>query len=132
MNHPKVVICGSFRKDSAGLSKLFRELETNGCRVLSPLTLDFTDTASEFVTAKNDESYSVRELERYHLRAIHEADFVIVHAPEGYIGTSASFELGYATALGIPLFSKTKPTDQMLSTQLKVTSSVFEVLETIS
>ena len=132
MSRPKVVICSSFRKDPAGLGKLFRELETNGCRILSPLTLDFTDTESEFVTAQNDESYSVQELERYHLRAIRDADFVMLHAPEGYVGTSASFELGYAIALGIPVFGKTKVTDQMLQTQVTASESVFEILETIS
>ncbi len=132
MAQPKVVICGSFRKDPVGIARLFRELETNGCRILSPLTLDFTNTSSEFVTAQNDASYSIKELERFHLRTIKEADFVMMHAPEGYIGTSASFELGYATALGIPVYSKNFPTDEMLQTQLKVASSVFEILETIS
>ncbi len=132
MSRPKVVICGSFRKDPAGLARLFRELETNGCRVLSPLTLDFTDTESEFVTANHDESFSTRELERFHLRAIREADFVILHAPEGYVGTSTSFELGYSTALNIPIFSKTKVTDQMLRTQIKTNGSVFEILDSIS
>ena len=132
MQRPKVVISGSFRKDPGGMARLFRELETNGCRVLSPLTLDFTNTNTEFVTAKNDESYSVSELERYHLRAIREADFIAVHAPEGYVGTSASFELGYAVALGKPIFSQTAPLDPMLKTQLTTIHSVFEILETIS
>jgi nucleoside 2-deoxyribosyltransferase len=132
LGQPKVVICGSFRKDPAGIRRLFRELETNGCRILSPLTLDFTDTSSEFVTAQNDATYSVQELERFHLRTIKEADFVMLHAPEGYIGTSASFELGYATALGIPVYSKVLPADAMLQTQLKTASSVFEILETIT
>lgn len=132
MDRPKVVICGSFRRDTVGLTRLFRELETNGCRELSPLTLDFTDTESEFVTAKHDEGFSITELERFHLRAIREADFVMVYAPEGYIGTSASFELGYATALSIPVFSKTLPSDTMLQTQLSVTGSVFEIVDAIS
>jgi hypothetical protein len=132
MSQPKVVICGSFRKDPSGLGRLFRELETNGCRVLSPLTLDFTDTSSGFVTAKNDESFSVKELERFHLRAIREADFIMLHAPEGYAGISASFELGYATALGIPIYSKEVVSDAMLQTQLQTASSVFEVLDAIS
>lgn len=131
MSHPKVVICGSFHKDPSGLARLFRELETNGCRVLSPLTLDFTDQVTEFVTAHNDESFSVKELERFHLRAIHEADFIAVHAPDGYIGTSASFELGYAVALNKPIFSKSAVSDPMLRTQLKNADSVFEILETI-
>jgi hypothetical protein len=132
VSRPKVVICGSFRKDATGLSKLFRELETTGCRILSPLTLDFTHSETEFVTAQNDENFSIHELERFHLRAILEADFIMVHAPEGYIGTSASFELGYATALAKPIFSKIAVTDQMLQTQVQVADSVFEILETIS
>lgn len=130
MSQPKVVICGSFRKDPEGLARLFRELETNGCRILSPLTLDFTDSTSEFVTAQNDASYSIHELERYHLRAIREADFVMLHAPEGYVGISASFELGYANALAIPVFSKLELADHMLQTQVKSCGSVFEILET--
>lgn len=131
MAQPKVVICGSFRRDPAGIARLFRELETNGCRVLSPLTLDFSDTSSDFVTAKNDETFSVRELERFHLRAIREADFVMLHAPGGYVGISTSFELGYAVATGKPVFSKDSLNDVMLQSQFATKSSVFEVLETI-
>lgn len=132
MPRPKAVICGSFRKDPSGLARLFRELEATGCRILSPVTLEFTNQSDEFVTARNDESFSVRELERFHLRAIKEADFIMLHAPEGYVGVSASFELGYANALHIPVFTKVIPSDPMLATQITKVDSVFEVLESIS
>lgn len=128
-NAPKVVICGSFRKDPAGLGRLFSELETTGCRILSPLTLNFSDDFSKFVVSDNDTGFSVSELERFHLRAIKEADFIMLHAPDGYVGTSASYELGYAAACNIPVFSKHPVNDTMLASQLQRTNSVFEALE---
>ncbi len=132
MPRPKAVICGSFRKDPPGLGRMFRELEATGCRVLSPLSIDFADDQSEFVTSAEDDGYSVYELERLHLRAIREADFIMLHSPAGYVGTSASFEIGFAKALGKPVFCNEELSDPMLQTQVKQAASIFEVLETIS
>lgn len=129
---PKAVICGSYRRDPAGLKRLFRELETTGCRILSPLSLDFADVRPEVVRLNSEQDFSAAELEKYHLRAIAEADLIWLHAPDGYVGLSGAYELGYAAALGKKIFCNQPLADEMLASQVILTSSVFESLEAIS
>lgn len=125
---PRVVLSGSFHRDHKALSKLYKELETNGCRILAPLSIDFASTDDNFTRAKSDMDYSVEEIERAHLRAIKEADFVWLHAPGGYVGLSAAFELGVAYNLGKPLFSHQLPEDPWLAHIVRQIGSVFEAL----
>jgi hypothetical protein len=126
---PRVVICGSFRRDAAGLRALFQELETTGCRVLSPLSIDFAGTNAGFVKADNENDFTVNELERFHLRALRDADFVWLHAPEGHVGTSVTYELGFAAALHKQIFSFETPIDEMLASQIQTAKSVFAALK---
>ena len=43
------------------------------------------------------------------------ADFVWLYAPDGYVGRSASMELGYAHALGLRVFARRLPEDVTLA-----------------
>lgn len=129
--HPKAVICGSFHRDPSGLRRLFRELEATGVRILSPLSIDF-DVSQTIVRARNELDFSIDELEKFHLRAIKEADVVWLHAPGGYVGLSTAYELGFAKAINKPVFSFAPPEDEMLASQVLVVRSVFEALEATS
>ncbi len=129
---PRAVICGTFHHDLYGLRRLFRELEATGCRVLSPIDVDFTNTASAVVQTEAETDLTIDELERFHLRALRDADFIWLHAPEGHVGISASYELGFAGALHKPVFSFSNPADEMLATRVSVVGSVFAALEIIS
>ena len=124
-----VVICGSYHRDSEGLARVFRELESHSCRILSPISLDFEDTARPIVKAVAEQDLSMHELETFHLRAMRDADFIWLHDPLGHVGISGSYELGYANALGKPVFCKEIPRDEMLQTRVRVVHSVFEALE---
>ncbi len=124
----KVVICGSFRRDSHALRLLFTRLEECGVRILAPLSIDFIDITPEVVRTKTDENMDIATLELLHLRAIREADFVWLHAPSGYVGLSGSFEVGYCKAKGIPVFSYELPSDEMLQTQVRRVDSVYAAL----
>jgi nucleoside 2-deoxyribosyltransferase len=126
---PKVVLCGSYHRRPDFLRRIFRELETTGCRVLSPISLDFTDHSQPVVRTGTEYDLSINDLERFHLRALRDADFVWLHAPEGHVGISAAYELGYASALNKPVFSFISPADEMLATRVLVVRSVFEALE---
>lgn len=126
---PRVVLCGSFHRDPDRLRLLFRELETTGCRVLSPLSLDFSSLGEAYVKTGFELDVTAKELESLHLRAIHEADFIFLHAPDGYVGVSAAFEIGYAEALHKPVFCKENLADEMLDARVIKTRSVFEALE---
>lgn len=124
---PRVVLCGSLHRDPAGLKRLFRECEATGCRVLSPISLDFDN--ADFVKATGESDLSAAEIERFHLRAIRDADFVLLHVPGGHVGTSASYELGFAAALSKPVFALQAPSDEMLAGRVQTIGSVFEALE---
>src|SRR3712207_2705652 len=107
----RAVICGSYHRDPDGLQRLFRELESTNCRILSPLSVSFVDTTVPVVRSWHEDEFTIDELERFHLRAIREADLVWLHTPDGHIGLSAAYELGFAAALRKPLFALETPHD---------------------
>ena len=124
---PKAVLSGSYHRSPEVLRRLFRELEATGCRVLSPIMLDFD--SSQVARTIREQDLSTHELEAFHLRAIRDSDFILLHAPDGYVGVSAAYELGYASALHIPCFCFEAPSDEMLASRLTQVTSVFEILE---
>lgn len=126
---PKAVLCGSYHREPAKLKRLFLELETTGCRVLAPVNLNFTELDSSIVKANSETRLTTNELESSFLQAIHEADFLLLHAPDGYVGTAGAYELGYAEALNVPRFSIERPADEMLASRVRVAHSVFDILE---
>ncbi len=126
---PRVVLCGSYHRDPATLRRLFRELEATGCRVLSPISTNFASLHTGVVTTSSEQDLSANEIERFHLRALREADFIMLHAPEGYVGTSCAYELGYASALHKPVYCFAELQDEMLATRVNRAASVFEIIE---
>ena len=117
---PSVVICGSFRKDTQGLSKLREQFLDLHYSILSPLNVDIRREEDGFVYMRGEESQTPETLERRHLDAIERADIVWLHAPDGYVGLSASLEIGYATAVGTPVFSVVPPQDPILKTLVRL------------
>ena len=109
------VICGSFKRDPAALRREFLELGEAGCAVLSPLDLDFVTEVEGFVFGQGDIGRSTAEIEQLHLRSMEKAHFVWLHCPGGYVGTSATMELGFAQALGLRVFSAELPNDVTLA-----------------
>lgn len=124
----RCVLSGSFHRDNIGLQRAYQELVAYGCQVLSPHRLDFADTDTEFVRDTAEIGMSAYDLERHHLLAIRQADFVWLHVVGGYVGTSASFEIGFASALSIPVFASSAPDDEMLGQFIRVVPSVFAAL----
>ena len=122
----RVVLCGSYRRERAGLEASFRILNEEFA-VLSPASIDFVDPSAEFVRLADELNRSVFDIESNHLRAIGEADFVWLHAPDGYVGASATLELGHAQALGIPVFSAERPTNETIAAFVQVVKSPRDV-----
>jgi nucleoside 2-deoxyribosyltransferase len=120
----KVVIAGTFRRSSRTLKQQYYELIETNCQVLSPRSLDFD--AAEFVRAKSESRLDTRAIEDNHLASIEEADFLWLHAPDGYVGLSGAFEIGYAQANNIPVFSKSRVTDGTIGNYVTVCGSVYE------
>lgn len=119
----RVVLSGTFRRDRPGLKRLYRELVYTGCQVISPRRLDFDD--AEFVRDTAEHDLSVRTIQDTHLVALRQADMMWLHAPNGYVGTSGAFEIGYALANEIPVFTSELLEDAMLCEYVTVCPSVF-------
>ena len=124
---PRAVLCGSYKRDREGLFRAYDELVVTGCQVLSPQRMQFDDEA--FVRDTAEQGISSRAIEAYHLLAICKADFVMIHAPDGYVGLSAAMEIGFATAQKCPVFSRTAPQDIALRGLVKVVPSVYDALQ---
>ena len=123
---PRAVLCGSYKRDREGLFRAYDELVVTGCQVLSPRRMQFDNAA--FVRDAAEQGMSPLEIETWHLSAICQANFVMLHAPDGYIGLSAAMEIGFATAQKCPVFSRTAPQDITLRGLVKVVPSVYDVL----
>lgn len=116
------VLCGSFRRDTDGLRRSLDLLRVE-FEVLSPASLDFVDPAADFVRLEHELGESESTVERRHLDAIGHADVVWLHAPEGYVGTSAAMELGHASAQGVAVYADTAPSDPVLASLVSVVPS---------
>lgn len=110
----KVSIISSFRKSPNELQELFEFVQTN-YTLLSPESIDWENPKGEFVRVHTDGNATITEVEERHLEAMRDSDFIILHAPEGYVGVSAAYELGFAKALGIPIVSTHSLKDKMLA-----------------
>lgn len=109
-----VVISGSFRKYYEGISRTVQEFESLGIRVLSPRASKIINPGEEFAILESDDTSDPQALEQRHLDAIIAADALYLYDPEGYLGDSAKMELGWAIALGKPVFCKELVADSTL------------------
>jgi hypothetical protein len=124
----RAVLSGTYKRDLKNLHNAYDELIATGCQVLSPHSLTFVSEEHGFRKTVHEARRSYEELERHHLFAVAEADFVWLHAPNGYIGTSAAMEIGFATASDTPVFSRDEIEDPAIAPFVKRCNSVFEAL----
>jgi NTP pyrophosphatase (non-canonical NTP hydrolase) len=125
----KVVLSGSYRKDTVGLKHTFEELRDLNCEILSPSNVEIVSELDGFVFMKGEETQAPDKLEARHLDAIQRSQFMWLHAPSGYVGTSAALEVGYAHAIGVPVFCKEQVGDPILRSFVHVVSSPEEVVQ---
>lgn len=103
---PTIVVSGSFRKHFKAITEKIREMEKLGIKVLSPKVSKVVNPEDEFVVLETDNTTDPKILEQYHLNAIYKADALYIYNPNGYIGASTTMELGWAMALGKPIYVK--------------------------
>jgi len=109
-----VVISGSFRRSFDGISKTVKMFEDMGIDVLSPKASKVTNPGEEFAILETDDTNDPKTLEQRHLDAITASDALYLYNPDGYIGDSSKMELGWAIALGKPIFCKEPVEDSTL------------------
>ena len=111
------VLCGTFHRRPAELRATFDRLKASYA-VLSPVSLDWVDPGAAFVRLPQEVSESAGEVEMRHLAGIRNADFVWLFCPDGYVGSSAAMEIGFAHAAGIPILTDSLPSDELLRTMV--------------
>lgn len=115
----KVTISGSFRKHLNEIIKVIEIFESHSCKVLSPSHLAPKNPGEEFVLFHGEQTTNPKKLETLHLEAIRKSDFLYVVDPEGYVGNSAVMEIGFALAIGKPVYVAYKPQEFILKLFVK-------------
>jgi NTP pyrophosphatase (non-canonical NTP hydrolase) len=91
-----------------------------GCELLSPSTIDFVAEVDGFALSAGELSHTPEDIERQHLDLMRHADFVWLHVADGYVGSSAALEIGFAHGLGIPVFAAASPSENILASFVQV------------
>jgi NTP pyrophosphatase (non-canonical NTP hydrolase)/nucleoside 2-deoxyribosyltransferase len=125
-------VSGSFRKHFDAIVEKVEELRSSGIEVRSPTSLlRVNGGTDQFVLLEGDLG-SPSEIERRHLAAVSNSAFLYVVNPGGYIGASTAMEIGYAYALGVPVFALAEPSDDVFASLLRVAPSVGVVLDALA
>lgn len=127
-----VCICGS-KRFKGEIAELVQELEDLGVTVYQPsFDTPIPEDAmlvSDYVTSK---IFAGLTLE--HFGWLKKADTCYLYNKGGYIGTSVTLELGYATALGKPVFALEPKTGDPCSDVLidKIAPSAKDIAKLLS
>ena len=122
-------VSGSFHRHLSDIYTAVGELLDLGVEVLSPADPRVIDQIGDFLFVASDRVRSIRLVQDRHLRAIAASDFLWVVAPDGYVGRSASMEIGAAVVLDTPIFSTTVLDDSTLAEYVVVVAGVKEAVE---
>jgi hypothetical protein len=125
----KVTVSGSFHRGHLqAISRAVYELTDLGVRVLSPADPRIVAAHEEFLFVASDRFRSISLVQDRHLECIRASDFLWVVAPDGYLGVSASMEIGFAVANGIPIFSLDQVSDLTLRQYVRKVERINDVL----
>ena len=120
----RATVSGSFRRAMTAVQDAVYELTDAGVTVLSPADPRVVDQFGDFLFVASDAHRTVKLVEDRHLAAIRAADFVWLVAPDGYVGLSASLELGLAIATRTPVYSSDVPSDLTLRQYVSVVADL--------
>ena len=110
----RCVVHGSFRKHFREIQKAREVFSQNGIEVLAPSVSEIVTFQNKFAILESDDSRDQRMIELLYLsnlRRLGEGGFSYFIDPGGYIGKSASYELGIAQATNVRCFFSEAPKD---------------------
>src|SRR5271168_2686039 len=125
-------VSGSFHRHMEAITTAVHELAALSVHVLSPADPRIVAYQGEFLFVASDPIRSVRLVQDRHLESIKAANFLWLVCPDGYVGQSASMEIGYAAAVGVPIFSTHAPTDLTLRQYVTIVPSLATALSIVS
>ena len=117
-------VSGSFHRHMDAISRAVHELASRGVRVLSPADPRVVAAQGEFLFVASDPVRSVRLVQDRHLDCIRAASFLWLVCPDGYVGQSASMEIGFAAGARVPIYASTAPSDVTLREYVQVVPSI--------
>jgi hypothetical protein len=121
-------VSGSFHRHMGAITAAVHELAALSVRVLSPADPRVVAAQGEFLFVASDRVRSVRLVQDRHLESIRAADFLWLICPEGYVGQSASMEVGFAAAAGVSIFATHAPGDLTLREYVTIVPSLKAAL----
>ena len=119
------VISGSFRKHLKEIYFLKDFLKKNHIAVLSPHGEKAINPDEEFIVLDSDVIDNPRILQDSVFAKIRRSTFLVVANIDQYIGKAAVMEIGYAIAIGIPVYTLAPVSDPNLSPYCSNLESVF-------
>ena len=125
----KATVSGSFHRHLGAVQLAVDELLDAGVKVLSPADPRVVDARGEFLFVASDRVRSIRLVQDRHLECVRRSDFLWLVAPDGYVGQSASMELGFAIASQIPVYCEHLPADLTLRQYVQRVPSLWFVLD---
>jgi hypothetical protein len=117
-------VSGSFHRHMEAITSAVHELAALDVRVLSPADPRIVARQGEFLFVASDLVRSVKLVQDRHFESIRAANFLWLVCPDGYVGQSASQELGYAIAVGVPILAARAPNDLTLQQYVKVVPTI--------
>src|SRR6266852_1790539 len=124
----RAAVSGSFHRHMERITAAVHELAALSIRVLSPADPRVVAQQGEFLFVASDRVRSVRLVQDRHLESIRAADFVWLVCLDGYVGQSASMEVGFAAAVGVPIFSTHAPGNLTLRQYVTTVTTLADAL----
>jgi hypothetical protein len=125
-------VSGSFHRHMGAITSAVHELAALCVRVLSPADPRIVAAQGEFLFVASDRVRSVRLVQDRHLESIRAANFLWLVCPDGYVGQSASLEIGYAIGAGVPIFATQAPCDLTLMQYVEIVPSLHAAVTIVS
>jgi hypothetical protein len=116
----KATVSGSFHRHMSAIAEAVEDLREQSIQVLSPADPRVVAQQGDFLYVASDRVRSVRLVQDRHLESIRAANFLWLVCPDGYVGQSASMEVGFAAAVDVPIFATSPPGDLTLRQYVKV------------
>lgn len=120
------VVSGSFGKFLPEIEKIINSLIGIGVTILSPKSTTPVSNINGFVRLNIDKGTPL-QIETKHLSAITKCDFLYVVNPDGYIGNSVWFEIGYAFSNNIPIYSSHAPSDEVFKDIIQTNNNLKRI-----
>ena len=124
-------VSGSFHRHMEAITSAVRELASLSVRVLSPADPRVVAAQGEFLFVASDRLRSVKLVQDRHLDSIDASDFLWLVCPDGYVGVSASMEIGAAVRAGVPIFSTRAPGDLTLREYVTIVPALSDALRRV-